>query len=170
MTYSTKVAWRRGYDQDDVVQETRKGRTFGKRCWKGPECNNGIRDRGPRQQLRGNKRIENPGIRLQLHLKIKRTSEEFDMKAFRLKITKQVVRISSGLWRMMEWTLWRGRPPLRRRKRGYTLSKSQRCGSTNHSRSYGPPLERENKENLWIMVRTWTNWNLIREPLWMSWP
>jgi hypothetical protein len=21
----------------------------------------------------------------------------------------------------------------------------------------------------WMMVRTWTNWNLIRERLWMSW-
>jgi hypothetical protein len=57
MTHSTKVARRRGhdrkrYDQDNVVQETRIGRTFGKRRWKGPECNSGIRDRGLRHQLR----------------------------------------------------------------------------------------------------------------------
>jgi hypothetical protein len=26
------------------------------------------------------------------------------------------------------------------------------------------------KENLWIMVRNWTNWNIIRELLGMSWP
>jgi hypothetical protein len=25
--------------------------------------------------------------------------------------------------------------------------------------------EGENEENLWMMVRTWTNWNPIREPL-----
>jgi hypothetical protein len=41
MTHSTKVAWHRGhdrkrYDQDIVVQETWKGRTFKKRRWKGP--------------------------------------------------------------------------------------------------------------------------------------
>jgi hypothetical protein len=51
MTHSTKVARRRAhdrkrYDQTSVVQETRKERTFGKRRWKGPECNNGIRDGG----------------------------------------------------------------------------------------------------------------------------
>jgi hypothetical protein len=28
-----------------VVQEIRKGWTFRKRHWKGPECNNGIKDR-----------------------------------------------------------------------------------------------------------------------------
>jgi hypothetical protein len=50
MTHSTEVAQRRGYDHktynQDVVRETQKGRTFGKRRWKGLECNNGIRDRG----------------------------------------------------------------------------------------------------------------------------
>jgi hypothetical protein len=55
MTHSTEVAQRRGhdrkrYDQDDVVQETWRGWTFRKRRWKGPACNNGIRDRGLRQQ------------------------------------------------------------------------------------------------------------------------
>jgi hypothetical protein len=28
----------------------------------------------------------------------------------------------------------------------------------------------KNEENLWMIVRTWTNWNLIRDPLGMSWP
>jgi hypothetical protein len=69
MTLSTKVARRRGHDhkrrdQDNVVQ------TFGKRRGKGPECNNGIRDRGLRQELRGSKRIRNQGTRRQLRLKI----------------------------------------------------------------------------------------------------
>jgi hypothetical protein len=61
---------------------------FGKRRWKGPECNNGIRDRGLRQQLRGSKWIKNPGTRRQLPLKIKRTSEEFNRKAFGLEFVK----------------------------------------------------------------------------------
>jgi hypothetical protein len=29
---------------------------------------------------------------------------------------------------------------------------------------------KRNEENLWIMVKIWTNWNLIREPLGMIWP
>jgi hypothetical protein len=30
--------------------------------------------------------------------------------------------------------------------------------------------EKKEAENLWMMVRTWTNWNLVRELLWTSWP
>jgi hypothetical protein len=26
------------------------------------------------------------------------------------------------------------------------------------------------EKDLWIMVRTWANWNFIREPLGTSWP
>jgi hypothetical protein len=93
MTQNTEVARNRGHDckrrdQDSVVQETQKGLTFGKRCWKGPECNNGIRDQGLRQQLRGSKRIKNQGTRRQLRLKIEMTSVELDSKAFRLEFMK----------------------------------------------------------------------------------
>jgi hypothetical protein len=28
----------------------------------------------------------------------------------------------------------------------------------------------KNEENIWMMVKTWTNCNFIREPLVMSWP
>jgi hypothetical protein len=75
MTQSTKVAQRREYcrkryDQDIVVQETRKGLTYRKRCWKDPECNNGIR---------------NPCTRWQPCLKIKRISQEFGRKALGLE-------------------------------------------------------------------------------------
>jgi hypothetical protein len=72
-----KVAQCRGhnykrYDHGNVVQETRKGLTFGKRHWKGPKCNNGIRDQGLRQQLRGNKRIKDLGGKWLLCLRKKR--------------------------------------------------------------------------------------------------
>jgi hypothetical protein len=55
MTHSATVARRRGhdrkrYDQDIVTEEIRKGRTEQNRRRKSPECNNGIRDRGLRQQ------------------------------------------------------------------------------------------------------------------------
>jgi Fe2+ transport system protein B len=37
--------WRKEIQADhEVIQETRNRRTFRKRCWKGPEYNNGIRD------------------------------------------------------------------------------------------------------------------------------
>jgi hypothetical protein len=32
------------------------------------------------------------------------------------------------------------------------------------------PWKEKIEENLWMMVRTWTNWNLRRELLWTSWP
>jgi hypothetical protein len=78
MTHNTKVTCRRGYDrmrydQDSVVQETRKGRSLGKRRWKGPECNNGIRDRGLRQQIQGSKRMKELGVRRPLCLRKERT-------------------------------------------------------------------------------------------------
>jgi hypothetical protein len=97
------------YDQDSVVQETRKGQTFRKRCWKGPESNDGVR------QLWSSKQINNPGTRRQLILKIKRTSEEFDRKAFGLKFVKRATRISSGLRKMSNCALWRDRPPPERK-------------------------------------------------------
>jgi hypothetical protein len=36
---------------------------------------------------------------------------------FRGKIAKQVVGTSSGLRRMMDWSLWSGLPPLKRKKK-----------------------------------------------------
>jgi hypothetical protein len=86
------------------------------RRWKGPECNNGIRDRGLRQQLRGSKRIKNPGIRQQLRLKIERTSDGFDKEAFRLEFVKRAAGMFSGLQKIRNWRVWRGRPPLKRKK------------------------------------------------------
>jgi hypothetical protein len=50
MTQRAKVARRKGQNEDDVASGSRKGQTFGKRVWKGPECNNGIRNRGLRHQ------------------------------------------------------------------------------------------------------------------------
>jgi hypothetical protein len=52
---------------------------FGKRCWKCPEHNNGIR---------------NPGTRRQLRVMIARTSEESDRKAFGLESVKR----ATGKW------------------------------------------------------------------------
>jgi hypothetical protein len=45
---------------------------------------------------------------------------------------------SSGLQRRMDWTLWRGWPPPKRKKQQHLSRKSRIWGSTSHSRSYGP--------------------------------
>jgi hypothetical protein len=129
MVHSTKMARRRGHDrkrkdQDNVVHETQNGRTFGKRRWKGPECNNGIL----KQQLRGSKRIKYLGGRVPLYLRKERattngiggwslaqrshlgrggTLTKTLYEIFRGKIAKQAVENSCGLWRMVGWTLWK---------------------------------------------------------------
>jgi hypothetical protein len=55
--------------------------------------------------------IKDPGTRQKLHLKFERTSHGFNRKAFRLEFAKRAARMSSGLWKVRNWTLWRGHPP-----------------------------------------------------------
>jgi hypothetical protein len=77
-THLAKVAQCKGntgknQTRDKVVQGNLKGWMFGKKHWTGLECKIGIKNPGPRQQLR---------------LKIERTSEGFNRKAFRLEFVK----------------------------------------------------------------------------------
>jgi hypothetical protein len=53
--------------KDDIAPKSPKWQTFGKRRQKGPECKNGIRNWGLRQQLQGSKWIKNLGSRRPLH-------------------------------------------------------------------------------------------------------
>jgi hypothetical protein len=46
-------------------------------------------------------------------LKIEKTSEEFDRKAFGLEFVMRATGMSSGLQKMRNWTLWRDWPPPR---------------------------------------------------------
>jgi hypothetical protein len=55
--------------------------------------------------------IKDPGTRQQLHLKVERTSDGFDRKAFELEFIKRAARMSSRLWKVRNWALWRGQPP-----------------------------------------------------------
>jgi hypothetical protein len=48
-------------------EETQKRRKNGMRRCVGPGCNNGIKDRGQEQQLRGSRRIEDLCGKLPLH-------------------------------------------------------------------------------------------------------
>jgi hypothetical protein len=104
--------------QGTRLQETQKGQTFRKRRWMGPECNNDTRDRGLRQQLQGSMQIKNPGTRWQLPLKMERTSEEFDRKAFGLEFVKWVTGISNGLWKMRNCNFVEGSAPSKGEKQG----------------------------------------------------
>jgi hypothetical protein len=102
MTHRAKVAWRKGHivrkDQtrDKVARGAPKGRKLERRYEAKLECKNGIKD---------------PGIRWQLHLKIGRTSDGLDRKAFGLEFMKRAAGRSSALQKMRDWTLWRGQPP-----------------------------------------------------------
>jgi hypothetical protein len=99
-------------------KEPPKRRRDRERLWKHSECNNDRRDRGLRQQLQGRLRLKNSGTREQLHVGNERTTSMVYRKTIGLEIVKRaVVEISSGLWGIRKWTLWRGRPPTKRKKR-----------------------------------------------------
>jgi hypothetical protein len=96
-----------------------------------------MRDRGLKQQLRGNERINNSGIRRLLPFKIERTSEDPDRKTFKLEFVKRAFEISSGIQTIKDWTLWRGEPPPKRKK-----SITQRGGTGNVEASAPTTTER----------------------------
>jgi hypothetical protein len=86
---------RQGPGKDNVVRGTPKGQTFKKRRWKGPECNNGIRDRGLKGQLRlGSKMAFNKTVR----------------QTFGLEVAKRVLEFSIKMRKISDWTLWRFHP------------------------------------------------------------
>jgi hypothetical protein len=67
-------------------------------CRAQPGCNNDIRDWGQKEQL---------------HLGSKRAINKTVRQTFELEVVKRVVGIPIGLPEVSDWTLWRGRPPLR---------------------------------------------------------
>jgi hypothetical protein len=101
MTCHAGVAQHKGYGcqghrRDNVAPRTKKERTDDKRYWKGPECKNGIRNRGLKQQLYlGNMRAFNKIYR----------------KTLGLEIMKRAIEISSRLQKVRDRTLKRGEPP-----------------------------------------------------------
>jgi hypothetical protein len=104
---------RKVQNKEKVAQRIPTGGAFESRCRTSPECSNGIRDRGRR-------RIKDPSTRRQLRLKIKWTSGQIARKIFyeirREKIPEHVVETSCSLQQMRNWTLWRDRPPPKRKK------------------------------------------------------
>jgi hypothetical protein len=119
MPHCAKVAQCKGYglqgrshEGPSVEQGRRKirpginlqeeqGLTLGRRQLMPQEGNNGTRNRDFEEQLR---------------LGSERTTSE----AFGLEFVKQATRMSSGLRKMRNWILWRGRLSLKRKKRRHT--------------------------------------------------
>jgi hypothetical protein len=55
---------------------------------------------------------------------MKRTTEEFNRKTLGLEFQKQANGTSSGLLKIRNWTLWRGQPPLERKRTNCTWRRS----------------------------------------------
>jgi hypothetical protein len=126
----------RKYPTRDIgEQEILKRRTEENKGWKGPECENGVRDRGLKLQLRGNKQTKNPttndierwnpGERAPLGSGGVRKKGICDI--FREKIVEHIVGTSSGLRRRKKWTLWRGRS-LQSERKGSIRVRRAGCG------------------------------------------
>jgi hypothetical protein len=101
---SRKLAAARKWITRRAIPARHKGRGHKglmiKRRRKDPECNNGIKNWGTRWQLhRGSERAFNKTVR----------------QALKLEVLKQAVWICVELWKVTDWTLWRGWPPLKRR-------------------------------------------------------
>jgi hypothetical protein len=87
---------RKNQTRNNVARGAPRGRTFGRRRQPKPERKNWIRYRGLRQQLRSKKEFS-------------QTLRETP----RRKFVKRIVGSSAGLRKIRDWTLWRGRPPLK---------------------------------------------------------
>jgi hypothetical protein len=83
------------------ARASRKGRTLGMRQLMRLEGTNGTRNRNFKEQLR---------------LGIERTTSGIYRKTIGLEIVKRSVKISSGMRKVTDWTLWKGRPPPKRKR------------------------------------------------------
>jgi hypothetical protein len=112
---------RQGPGKDSVVQGAQKRRTFGKRRRAEPECNSGIRVRDLKKRLRlGSMRAIKKALRQITGLEVAKRAEEFS-----IRLRKMTVR-----------TLWKVGPFPNERRDCYTQSRSQRCRSSDHFRSF----------------------------------
>jgi hypothetical protein len=123
MTRHARVAWprenfvRKDWSRNHAEQETLERRNDGKRLWKGLEYSSGLRNRGLSQQLHGKMGIKDPSMRQQLCLGNEKTTSMIYRKAIRLEIVKQALGISSMFRKTRKWSLCRGRPPPKRKKK-----------------------------------------------------
>jgi hypothetical protein len=119
MTRHAGVAWlsekfvRKDCTRNQTEQENSKRRNDEKRRFTGPKYKNGIRNGGLKQQLSSDTGMKDPGARQQLRPRIEKMLYEI----FRGRIARQVIVTPSWLRKIRTWTLWRGRPPPKRKKR-----------------------------------------------------
>jgi hypothetical protein len=66
--------------------------------------------------LEGTNGTRNRDFKEQLCLGNERTTSRIYRKTIGLEIEKRAVRISSGMRKVTDWTLWRGRPPPKRKR------------------------------------------------------
>jgi hypothetical protein len=66
---------------------------------------------------RGSNGIRDQDLKEQLHLRKEKTSGRIFRKSIELEIAKQTVGTSIRLQKMSNWSLWRGQPPPKRKKR-----------------------------------------------------
>jgi hypothetical protein len=94
---------------------------------KDPECKNGIRDRGLKQQQRGSERKKDPGDRRPISVRKKRITSMIYRNTIELEIVKRAVGISIGLRKirkLRKWVLCRG-SLLRNEKRNCRYRRSR---------------------------------------------
>jgi hypothetical protein len=72
--------------------------------------------RGQQMRKEGTNTTRKRGFKERLRFGNERTTSWVYRTTVGLKITKQVVGSSRGLRRIRQWTLWRGRPPPKRKK------------------------------------------------------
>ena len=81
------------------------------KAWKYPQCNTGIKDKGPKRRLRVSNQLKALGGGKPRYVK------EADLRrTARLQDAKRVAGSSVSLRQHKDWTLWRGRPPPKRKK------------------------------------------------------
>jgi hypothetical protein len=91
-------------DKDNGVLRTSEGWTLGRK---------------QRAQQQHNKGVKNPGAKWQLHVRNEKTAGRIARKSHektRMEIARQMAESLVGLHDSKHWTLWRGRPPQKRKK------------------------------------------------------
>jgi hypothetical protein len=68
--------------------------------------------------------IKDPGARWQLRLRNEKRAGRIFEKTFRLEGVKRIARSTVGLLTNENWTLWRGRPPPKWKKKNCKQSRS----------------------------------------------
>jgi hypothetical protein len=139
------VAWRReNYFRKDwitekVEREARRARMLRRRLWSRQENGKEIRVLGGRQPLYRRKRrptknsigrcksghrspLGSRGTRKKaiyefVSMKIAQQTAEIFRKSRKLEVAKQTARSTVEMQKMKDWTLWRGRPPPKRKKK-----------------------------------------------------